>query len=154
MSEQPLTSEVGPTVEDPIAQQRDALAERPMLAGRDATELATVYLGECLGLYDALAAASSSTPAELAARTGAHERYVREWLEQQTIAAILEVEDATIEPEVRRYRLPEAHRAVLVERDSRSYGAAGARFTADGRRYVSALRRFLDRLLATAPAAV
>ena len=41
-----------------------------------------VLVGDRLGLYQALATASA-TPAELAARTGTHERYIREWLGNQ-----------------------------------------------------------------------
>ena len=43
---------------------------------------------------------------ELAAKTGTHERYAREWLEQQAAAGILEVDDADEAPEARRYSLP------------------------------------------------
>ena len=39
-----------------------------------------IVLGERLGLYKAMAGAGPLTPAELASRTGTHERYVREWL--------------------------------------------------------------------------
>src|ERR1700712_1553860 len=42
-----------------------------------------VHLGDRLGLYDAMAGAGPLTPAVLAARTGTHERYVREWLAKQ-----------------------------------------------------------------------
>ena len=41
------------------------------------------YLGQKLGLYKALAAAGSATPAELAATTQTTERYIREWLINQ-----------------------------------------------------------------------
>src|SRR4051794_4511806 len=44
---------------------------------------AMVVIGDKLGLYRALAGAGSLTPAELAARTGTSERYVREWLSAQ-----------------------------------------------------------------------
>ncbi len=39
-----------------------------------------VLLGDRLGLYKGMADSQPVTPAELAARTGTHERYVREWL--------------------------------------------------------------------------
>ena len=39
-----------------------------------------VVLGDRLGLYKAMADSKPVTPAELAARTGTHERYIREWL--------------------------------------------------------------------------
>ena len=44
---------------------------------------ALVVMGDQLGLYRALAGAGALTPAELAARTGTAERYVREWLNAQ-----------------------------------------------------------------------
>src|SRR3982751_3598860 len=45
---------------------------------------AMVVIGDKLGLYRAMAGAGSLTPAELAARTGTTERYVREWLSAQS----------------------------------------------------------------------
>lgn len=41
-----------------------------------------MYVGLQLGLYRSLASDGSATARELAERTGTHERYVREWLEQ------------------------------------------------------------------------
>ena len=41
------------------------------------------YIGQKLGLYEALANSDGMTPAELAAKTGTTERYVREWLVNQ-----------------------------------------------------------------------
>ena len=51
---------------------------------------ALVVLGDRLGLYKALAKAGPSTPAELAAATGTHERYVREWLSAQAAAGYVD----------------------------------------------------------------
>ncbi|MEJ7723292.1 MAG: hypothetical protein WKF64_03230, partial [Ilumatobacteraceae bacterium] len=45
---------------------------------------ALVVIGDRLGLYRAMAGGGAVTPAELAARTGTHERYVREWLNAQS----------------------------------------------------------------------
>ena len=39
-----------------------------------------VAIGDRLGLYKAMAGAGPLTVAELARKTGTHERYVREWL--------------------------------------------------------------------------
>src|SRR5262249_31660840 len=39
-----------------------------------------ITLGDRLGLFKAMADSNPVTPAELAKRTGTHERYVREWL--------------------------------------------------------------------------
>src|SRR5271170_4537749 len=44
---------------------------------------AMVRIGDKLGLYKALADGGPQTPAELAARTGTAERYVREWADTQ-----------------------------------------------------------------------
>ena len=51
-----------------------------------AISAALVVLGDRLGLYKALAQLGPSTPAELANRAGATERYVREWLAAQAAA--------------------------------------------------------------------
>jgi SAM-dependent methyltransferase len=48
-----------------------------------AMSAALVVVGDRLGLYKAMAAHGPATPAELAARTGTNERYVREWLNAQ-----------------------------------------------------------------------
>ena len=50
---------------------------------------AMVVIGDKLGLYRAMAGAGSLTPAELAARTGTAERYVREWLSAQAARGYL-----------------------------------------------------------------
>src|SRR5262245_8947856 len=51
---------------------------------------AMVCLGDRLGLYRALADGGAATSEELAARTGLHERWVREWLQQQGAAGLLD----------------------------------------------------------------
>lgn len=102
-------------------QQRDALVERLFGSAIGMMEILTVYLGDRLGLYRALADSGPATPAELADRTGTHERYAREWLEQQASAGILKVNDADADAEARRYSLPEAHAEALLDRDSLSY---------------------------------
>ena len=88
-----------------------------------ALEIFTVYLGERLGLYRALAADGPATSAELAGRTGTNERYVREWLEHQAASGLLEVDDPAAGPLARRYRLPAAHAAVLADPDDVRYRA-------------------------------
>jgi SAM-dependent methyltransferase len=56
---------------------------------------ALVVIGDKLGLYKALAEAGPLTPAELAARTGTAERYVREWLAAQAAAGYVQYEPET-----------------------------------------------------------
>ena len=107
---------------------RDALAERLFGAALGAYELMTVHLGDRLGLYEALREQGEATPAELAAATDTHERYAREWLEQQAVAGILEVDDAGAAPDERRYRLPPGHAEVLIDRESLVHVTPMARF--------------------------
>ena len=102
-------------------QRRDALAERIFESSIGMLEILSIYVGDRLGLYRALADGGEMTASELATVTGTHERYAREWLEQQAVAGILEVEDEQAEPEARRYRLPDGHAEVLLERDSLYY---------------------------------
>jgi 2-polyprenyl-3-methyl-5-hydroxy-6-metoxy-1,4-benzoquinol methylase len=54
-----------------------------------AMEMACVYLGVRLGLYDALA--TPRTASGLAQTAGIDERYAREWLEQQAISGLVTV---------------------------------------------------------------
>jgi 2-polyprenyl-3-methyl-5-hydroxy-6-metoxy-1,4-benzoquinol methylase len=100
-----------------------ALASRLRRDMVGALELLTVYLGERLGLYRALAAGGPATSAELAGRTGTAERYVREWLEHHAASGLLEVDDPAAGPLARRYRLPAAHAAVLADPDDVRYRA-------------------------------
>src|SRR4051794_41901506 len=75
----------------PIADtRRDELAGRLFGSALGAMDLLCVYLGDRLGMYRALADTGPATSAELASATGVHERYAREWLEQQAINGILQ----------------------------------------------------------------
>ncbi|HEX2037131.1 MAG TPA: hypothetical protein VHS99_23375 [Chloroflexota bacterium] len=67
------------------AERRDALAGRLFQAMLGTMDLLSMYLGDRLGLYRALAEAGPASAAAVAARTGTHERDVREWLEQQAV---------------------------------------------------------------------
>jgi len=109
-------------VNGPFAEQRDAFAGRLFESILGVMDIATVYLGDRLGLYQALSGSPASAP-ELATRTGLDARYVREWLEQQAISGVLEVDDAAAGSETRRYSLPGAHAEVLLDRDSLSFFA-------------------------------
>src|SRR5207248_9542869 len=64
-----------------------ALAGRLFGAGVGALELCGVYVGIRLDLYRTLADGPLSA-AELAARTGCAERYLREWLQHQAVAGL------------------------------------------------------------------
>ena len=103
------------------AARRDALIEHLLQATFGVWDIFTVYLGDQLGLYAALADCGPMTAGELAERTGTSKRYVREWLEQQTVAGILEVADPSALEIERRFRLPAGHAEVLTDRDSLNY---------------------------------
>jgi SAM-dependent methyltransferase len=98
-----------------------ALVERLFQDAVGALELYTVYLGERLGLYRALADGGPATSTELAERTGTTERYIREWLEHHASGGILEVDDPAAASLERRYRLPAEHVPVLADPDDVRY---------------------------------
>jgi predicted O-methyltransferase YrrM len=108
----------------PKVDRTDALRERLFGDALGALELYTIYLGERLGLYRALAKSGPVTSSQLAARTGTAERYVREWLEQHAASELLAVDDPRAEPLARRYWLPPEHLAVLANPDDLRYEAS------------------------------
>jgi 2-polyprenyl-3-methyl-5-hydroxy-6-metoxy-1,4-benzoquinol methylase len=105
---------------DPMsaASQRDALVGQLFAGAIGALDLLCVYIGDRLGLYRALADHPGLTPAELAAAADIHERYAREWLEQQTVSGIVDAENPDATGDQRRYRLPPGHHEVLVDESS------------------------------------
>ena len=122
-----MTSSTTPSMD--AAQRREALVEKLFGAAIGTMETATVYLGDRLGLYQALQDSGTATSGELAVRTGTAERYIREWLEQQAVAGILDVEDAGAGATERRYLIPEGHAEVLLDADSLHHFAPISRFT-------------------------
>src|SRR5215210_5365627 len=104
-----------------IASQRDAFVERFLGFASGTFSLFSIYIGDRLGLYRALAEEGPATSAELARRTGTHERYIREWLEQQTVTGILDVQDETHDSGSRRFALPPGHVEPLIECGSLNY---------------------------------
>jgi SAM-dependent methyltransferase len=97
-----------------------AFAQQVAGALTGAATTAMVVVGDELGLYRALASAGPLTPAELAAKTATHERYVREWLAQQAAAGFLGYDTAT-----GAFTLPPEHAAVLAD-DNSPAAMAGA----------------------------
>lgn len=95
-----------------------ALVERLFEAALGAVDMVAVYLGDRFGLYRALADSDACTPAQLASRAGIQERYAREWLEQQAVTGIIEVDDPAKPEGERRYSLPPAHAEALIDLDS------------------------------------
>ncbi len=98
--------------------QRDKLVERLFAASLGMGEVLTVYLGDALGLYRTLDRVGPMSSAELAKETRTFERFVREWLEQQAAAGILDVDDVSADAGARRYLLPPGHAEPLLDLDS------------------------------------
>ena len=113
--------------EQAAAQSDKAYAARIWQYKQAETVAAMIYVGKELGLFTALAGAGPMTAAELAAKTGLHER----WLRLQTAAKVLDYVDE------RHFELPEAGAAMLGDEDSRQFmlenfeGGIGARAIAD-----------------------
>lgn len=95
-----------------------------------ALELFGIFLGDRLGLYEPLCDDAGLTVAQLAQQRGIHPRYAREWLEQQAVAGVLDVDDAAAAAELRRYRLPKEHAAVLTDPEHPAHLAPLARMLA------------------------
>ncbi|GAA2877760.1 class I SAM-dependent methyltransferase [Streptosporangium fragile] len=99
----------------------DEFADRVFRSALGALETFSIHLGDRLGWYRALAEHGPADAAELTARAGGHERYAREWLEQQAACGILTVgEDG-------RFALPGAAAEVLTDESSLAYLAPLAR---------------------------
>jgi 2-polyprenyl-3-methyl-5-hydroxy-6-metoxy-1,4-benzoquinol methylase len=119
--------------------RRDALVERLFGAAIGAMDLFGVYLGDRLGLYRALAERGPLTSSALAEAAGIHERYAREWLEQQAATEILDVDDPAAGALERCYSLPPGHEEALVDERSLSYIAPFGRALVACARPVDAL---------------
>jgi len=84
-----------------------------------AAMLASVIIGEELGLYRAMADNEPITADALAAKTGCNPRLVREWLSAQAASGYVEYADG-------RFRLPPEQAMALANEDSPVYVAGGA----------------------------
>jgi 2-polyprenyl-3-methyl-5-hydroxy-6-metoxy-1,4-benzoquinol methylase len=73
-------------------------------------------IGDRLGLYKAMADSKPVTPAELATRTGTHERYIREWLNANAASGYV-----TYDPATQTYTLPPEQAFALAVENSPAY---------------------------------
>lgn len=103
------------------AERRDAFIERMLQSAAGLFDIYSIYIGDRLGYYQVLARGQTVTSTELAKQTGTHERYAREWLEQQTVTGVLEVLNPEAEASARLYHLPAPYAEVLTRRDSLNY---------------------------------
>ena len=108
----------------------DALVERLFGAALGALELFSVYLGSELGLSRALGAHGPLTCDELARRAGIAPRYAREWLEQQAVAGLLDVDDTGAPADARRYALAADQARVLADPEDAAHVAPFAHMLA------------------------
>ncbi|HET7471637.1 MAG TPA: class I SAM-dependent methyltransferase [Candidatus Limnocylindrales bacterium] len=108
------------TVTDSSARERsaDALVGRLFESSIAMMDVLSVYVGDRLGLYRSLHDAGPATADELAHRTGIDARYAREWLEQQAVGDLLDVDDVAADADRRRYALPDAYAEPLLDPDS------------------------------------
>ncbi len=127
---------------DPTTTDEDveAFAEKVFGDVLGALNVYATTIGATLGWYDALAAAGSLTSSELADATDTDERYAREWLEHQTVAGYLVVDDPTATATHRRYTMAAPATEVLTNRESLAYMAPFPSF-------VASLGRSLDELV-------
>jgi 2-polyprenyl-3-methyl-5-hydroxy-6-metoxy-1,4-benzoquinol methylase len=77
-----------------------------------------IHLGDRLGIYPELDGAGPITAAELAQRTGLHERWLLEWLRANAAARLLEYHEGD------RFELTDVGALVLARSDSPSFAAA------------------------------
>ena len=81
--------------------------------------MASVIVGEELGLYRALADGKLCSPEDLAARTKCNARLIREWLSAQAASGYLEHDKGL-------FRLPPEQAMALADEDSPVFVAGGA----------------------------
>ncbi len=120
--------------------QTDELADHLFASVLGALDVLTVHIGDQFGVYDLLHRDGPLTPEEVAERSGLHHRYAREWLEQQTVAGLVDVDDPGRPAQERRYSLSEEHAAVLADRDSLSFFTPFARMVAAAAAQLPALQ--------------
>lgn len=126
------------------SERRDELVGRlfnSMLATMDTV---SVFIGDRLGFYAALAEAGSSgddgvTSTKLARETGTNERYAREWLEHQAATGILHVANPGDGPLERRFALAPEYHEVFLDRNSLNCMAGPIRLTVGALKPLEAL---------------
>lgn len=78
-----------------------------------AMNAALILVGDKVGLYKGMAGAGPMTPAELAAKTRTHERYVREWLAAQAAGGFV-----AYDADAGRYTLPPEQAFAMADENS------------------------------------
>jgi len=87
----------------------EAFAGRLLGALNDGAFCLMASIGHRTGLFDAMRDQAPHTSAEIAARAGLNERYVREWLGAMVTSGVV-----SVDPQSVRYHLPPEHAAYLT----------------------------------------
>lgn len=108
----------------------DDLVERLFGSLLGTIDVLSIHVGDQLGLYALLREHGPCTTSKLADLAAVDARYAREWLEQQVVSGLLDVDDSGLPEAERRFSLSEEHARVLVDRDELSYLTPVARIIA------------------------
>jgi hypothetical protein len=79
-----------------------------------------VIIGDKLGLYKAMADSKPISSEQLARRTGTNERYIREWLANQSASGYI-----TYDPNTAKYTLPPEQAMALANENSPVFSLGG-----------------------------
>lgn len=102
----------------PNPSRAEQLAERIIEHTNAAYFVGAAYIGDRLGLFQAMAGTGPLTAKQLAEKTGLNERYVLEWLRAVASARYIDYH-----PESNAFEMPREHVAVLVDEDSPTFSA-------------------------------
>lgn len=100
-------------------QNAEQVAERLVQSTLGMVDMMSVFLGDRLGWYRSLAEGPATAP-QLAQRTGTDPRYAREWLEQQAVTGLLEL-DSDGGPDERVFSISPATAEVMTDEHSLNY---------------------------------
>lgn len=101
---------VPPPTEPDLQSEISQHANQVLGLATSAATTAMIVLGDRLNLYECLADGRPVTSVQLAELAGVQERYVREWLSQQTVVGILH-----FDPNHGTFRLPPSWAALLTD---------------------------------------
>jgi 2-polyprenyl-3-methyl-5-hydroxy-6-metoxy-1,4-benzoquinol methylase len=118
-----MSSEGARTDFDPAT--AEAFAGRLLGALNNGALCLMVSVGHRTGLFDVMRTSPPATSAEIAARAGLNERYVREWLGAMVTGRIVDVEPTTL-----RFSLPAEHAAFLTRSAAADNMAVFAQYVA------------------------
>lgn len=90
-------------------EKAEAFAERMMGVLNEGALALMTSIGHRTGLFDTMSVLPPATSGQVAEAAGLSERYVREWLGAMVVSRVVEYD-----PEIKTYRLPPEHAALLT----------------------------------------